>query len=557
MDNIIEKIKNKYEMIDWTAKERVRLLKDLFNFSDDEIEELINNRPSLFTSLSGEIIDTVKVLASEFNFDPESIKNLATQSESFPFVTESVEDIKEKLELLESLGICKDDLSVNFEILKKNKEEIEIRTKLAFINQVPIESFIYDKHFVGSKIVWSRMQALKKGICWFDKVYSNYQFNKNSKYSIEQLANMFPLDDEAVKEIDKLYLEAKKKYHHWKPSYKAQVRYETDPENNFSPKNDKLQKQKTILNKVFNFTDNTIYPQENHLSAYETEQKLSEYFDAPVGEINTILKNNPEILNVNIARFKYLKNALQKDFNLTNQDIYEIFKVKPSIIQKSLDEFIAYKSFLRDYLLLDSQQIKYIFINQPTVLTMNPQLIVNNAQDLKNGLNISFKQATSGLLYSPEIFELPSNVILKNIETYTNLGVSKNDIFMHLAGLSVEPDQAEIKLILSRLNLRSDEDFLQQNYSIDADKVYAKTMFNFENDLYFPVYRSDKFFARTLKHFYKADGQSCFEEEGVINRLLEMYPLTKKEIEEVKKLYYSMNKENNNLEDQLSLGENE
>ena len=189
---------------------------------------------------------------------------------------------------------------------------------------------------------------------------------------------------------------------------------------------------------------------------------------------------------------------------------------------------------------------------------MNPQQIINCAKDVKRCLNVSFKQATSWLLYRPEVFCLTTEQIEKNVETYTSLGIDKSEIFAHIAGLLVDPTDADIKLMLSRINGHQDEDFLKFNYAKDADQVYARTMFNLENDIVIPIYRSEKFFARSLKHFYHADKTSYFDnEKQVMARLLELYPLNDKEKEEIKKLYHSMHKENCNLENNSTLGGNE
>ena len=557
MYNIVEKIKTKFEMIDWTAKERVRLLKDLFNFSDDEIEKLLQTHTHIFTCFTGDLIEAKTALQTKLNFSDEIIKSFVSQTENFPQISNSIDTIKEKIEMLNSMGVSISDISRNFEILKKNKEEIALRTKLAFINHLPIETFTYAGHYVNSTIIWSRMKAVQKGLCLCDKIYNNFQFNKNCKYSVEQLTKLFPLDKFALDKIELLYNKAKSENPNWKSSYKSFVRYETDPSNNFVSNIDHTKKINDTLSKVNSFSDNTIKQDGNHLSQYETEHKLAEFFNISVSEVNNVLNEHPELFNANIFKFGKIKEALQKDCNLTNEQLFNIFKAKPSIFQKTIPEYIAYKTFLKEFLRLDGNKFKHILTLKPQILAMNPIQLAEGCQTIKNLTDLPLCDISSRIIYYPEVYILPNEQLTNNIKTYLNMGIDKKLLLTHITGLKVNPNELELKLMLSRINESSDADFLKDHHSVDIEKVYARTMFNLENDLYLPIYRSDIFYAKTLILALNQLGHDInLSPEEIKDMLNEKYPLTEQDIIDVKKLYHSMKKDNNNLEDQIILGEN-
>ena len=122
MSNLIEKICNKYNLSEWAANERIRLLKDTFNFSDQIIDSLINTNEKLFTCFAGDILEAKNLLKNQLNFSEEHIKTFVQQSDNFPFITHSINEIGEKINMLNSYGISLDDIALNFEILKKNKK---------------------------------------------------------------------------------------------------------------------------------------------------------------------------------------------------------------------------------------------------------------------------------------------------------------------------------------------------------------------------------------------------------------------------------------------------
>lgn len=552
--NIINKISKKFRLSEWAANERVRLLTDDLGFSLEEVDKLSENHFQIFTSFSSDILDSLKILTNQLNFSNDVLKKFITQTPHFPDIYNSIYTIQEKIEIMKNLGVSIDLLADNFEIFKKSKEELELRTKLAFINNLPLETYICNGHFINCSIIWSRMQAVKKGVCSYDRIYNNYEFNKNSKYSIGQLIEMFPLTNETKTLIDTMYQEAKKSGQKWAQDYKS-VEVEQQPsidQNYFIANRSQSERQNILLQRAIRFADNSFSSNKGFLSRYETVQKFSDYFNISHKKATEILKSYPEVFEINFLKFKHLKDTIQADYNLSDEQILNVFLAKPSILEKSINEYLSYKTFLKDFLILNDDQIKHILINKPSILTLNPQIIVENAHALKSLFKLPLSHITKEILYSPQIFTYPTNQLVENSKTFIRFGVPKPLLLSHLSALRVEQDQLALKLILSRINQSSDNEFLTTNYQLDTQTAFARTMFNFENDLCLPVYVNEKQYLIALKNALKSEKKQLnINLENIKEYLLNKYPLTELDIEAIINLYNSSYKNNaQNIEDE-------
>ena len=542
MNNKLEQtLIDKFKLSSWAASERIRLLTRLFNFSEEELLQLMKTHLKLFDSLSGEIIDSYTILSnSSLNDRDGRIKDFVVNTPNFPEVEKEISELDEKIKILNEHGISIDDISKNYEILKKTAEAIQLRTRLAFINGLPLDSFTYDGHYTNSHIIWARMQAVKDKICSFDKVYSSYMFNKHCKLTTDELTCIYPLNEQSIDEINTLYEKAKAQGKTWESSYKTHIFNKASHSKSFVPSAVKQAKKEAVYHKALNFADDS-YVSGDILPVTQTINLLLENFNLSWQEANQIVLANPRLCKTNFLKFGYLKRAIVQDYDLSTDDLTNIFKAKPSFIQKTDHDYIAYRSFLKEFLSLDDNQIRMILTQKPIALTLNPQQLILGAQAIQSVINVPYPQITSKLVYAPEIFTLQPEEIIYKIQTLTELGFDEKDILSHLYCLQTDASELKTKIIISRINLDSDFAFIKTNYNYDLQTVYARTMFNLENNQELPIYRSNKQYHKLFNmHFQECD----LDAEELNQALIQKYPLTQEAIAQLYKFYDSINNDN-------------
>ena len=526
-----EQTNYEYDLENFNSFQKRKLFFMNLGFSEEEFNTLLELNHFILTCQDQEIESAIAEL-KKIGFSDANVIEYIKQMEDFPYIGEP-SILKEKIDTLQALDVTINDISKSFKILRKSAPEIEIRTKLAFINNLPLDSFTYDGHFVNSSIVWARMCAIKNRLTTFTKIYSNYHFKKNCPYSTEELTKMYPINRNVINTIHQLYESEKAKNPNWKSSFKAYFRHLSNPNANFTPSLSDDERSHVWQN-ALNFASNDIEFQYNLYTKASIIAALTKILDLSQEEIYEIFEQNPGLENTDLSNFYKLKGALTVDYSLTKVELTNIFKAKPTIIQKDFEQFIAYKTYLKEFLLLNDYQIRQMLVCSPKTLTINPLTLSSVAQNLSSCLNTSFSRATYAVVNNPNVCQIPQKQLLDNINTYLTSGFYNIDILNNLDCLSTDSQSLMLNIMLSKIYGFPNDEFLTRGYKFDSQTVYSRMMFNFDNDVSLPIYRTEKQYLKNLKRIF---GDLCRTEEQLKAILEARYPLTEDVIKDVEKLY--------------------
>jgi len=543
-------------------KEKQKFYEKEFGLTEKEFYFKLE-KTNIFVSQPCERILAVKdKLINDLNFSDKNLHDYVLYTANFPVIENSIESMKQKIEMLNKLGISLDTISINFKALTRNITDLELRAKLAFINNLPVETFLVECHFISPSVIWSRMKAFEKGLIRDNKYYvSSESFYKSTGYKAGDLINMFPLTDISEKEINLLYKNLKAQGKTWRNSYKYTKRFKdlentTEQEMTKQPAQNEpiihsLEEQESIFNEIRSFGNDDIEPisktRKTTIKEPLTQEKkieLRKLFECSDAELDKMIARYKSIETINIESARKLETYLFDNFNITHDDFTLAIRSNPRLARKNIKNFEAYRIFLKDYLLYDERQVKSAIISSSTILTKDPEDILERTYIIARKFKIPFKKAAEVLLTSPEAYIGDISKLEEKIDTLLSLGIPKNELIENLNILSATNKNVKFKYMLAKLNGRSDANFLTRDYFISDSKAYARTMFNLMNNEDLNVYACEKEYKKQLElafsHLEKLP--SFVEEDKPSEYLKQLYPLgpvQKKQIENMYNLKFN------------------
>ncbi len=241
-------------------QKRQKFLEENFNISASEFYDLIEERENLIYCSDASFLTAKNHIVDIFGRDEFILNSFVRNSYAFPKI--DFAKIKEKVSVLKDFGVTEKQLvNLNHNIFKFSKERIATKLKLAFINELPVDIFLSVGYQNMEDSVWAKMQALKNGMVDNVRVYSSYEeFYSKTGTDPKSLYSIFPFNDEARKQLDLYYEQAKQSGLIWRETFKSKSKKanETMNGNLQSFRIDNITQEKFELLKKFGITKEDI-----------------------------------------------------------------------------------------------------------------------------------------------------------------------------------------------------------------------------------------------------------------------------------------------------------
>ena len=542
---------NTYEYKPTFIAERQALCEEIFGLSQIEFDKKLNYSTDILSCTEEQLYESKENLLT---ITPLEEKHLASFVKVLPLpVPEFVaKKVAEKIDTYGKYGLTLDDLAQNFIILRGNQNRTETKIKLAFVNHIYSDTFVRGACRNNEAAVWARMQANKNGLTDFNKYYIEEEvFRNETGLRTEELMAKYPLDEQALAEIDELYNQELANGYKWKKSFRL---YSQQAQRTVNPDLSNGESVTTEKDKVTDAKQTIAEPQEKIIEESfvpaksfeeipsDRKTELMEIFGCSITELEKAVAVYPELLAINPKDLQSLRETFIQDYGFTDKEFAKALRTDISLANRTIEAIEDFRTYCKEYLLFSDEQIKEVLTKAPEMIGRNKEEIYKRACIIAQELNSPFPQVTNALIRCKRLYTDSTDKLSSKLKKLKTI-FTKEEILSHPSAIAVNENSVKLRFMLNMINGEPVEEFLDRNYFTRESKVYARTMANFIYGTNIGVYNASANFARQFKNTLEAKGVShhfSFDQD-LDEQLMKLYPLGEVQKKQIERLYNDKN----------------
>ena len=533
-------ITNTYGYSESFILERQQLCEELFGLSKEDFFKKLTYSQDALTCSKEELEESRENLLEITALDQKHYASFV-KCLPLPIPYYVADKVAEKIETYAEYGLTIDDIAQNFIFLRGNMDRAETKIKLAFVNHIYSDTFIRGACRNSEQSVWARMQAVKDGLTSFNRYYvDELTYNKETGLNTAELIEKYPLDENALAQIDELYSKEVASGYTWRKSYKAYIKdiQQNQPTNATSSITTKAIETNTTKALV---REEPKPLSEEEIKAKELQdkkEKLMNVFGYSETEIERALEINPTLLNTDTENLAKLKNYLTEKYAITSAEFAKALRTDISLANRSLESIAEFEDFSKKFLLFTDEQIKEALTKSPQLIGKNKDEIYARACVIAKELKAPFPEVTNILIRCKRLYEDATETLSSKLKKLKTIFTTE-EILANPKAVAANENSIKLRFMLNALNGQTVDEFLARNFITRETKIYARTMANKDLNLDIDVYIATNAYTSQFKNAVidKNIATTISLSSDIDEQLMKLYPLGEEQKREIEKEY--------------------
>jgi len=538
-----------------------------FGFTSEEFFAKLEASDNLLKADEETFKNSIELLSKVVGLQDNQIKVFAKLFNHFPFV--NIPHLMAKIKHINDVGIPNQVIFNNLQMLKINTNRLILRAKLAYITSYPLDLFAKYGFKNSENFLYARIRAIEEGIIHpKSKIFiAESIFNKETNHSTFDLAESFPLNEDAIIDIETTYNKLQKINKPWTISYVNRAYNEINngksvidnvksevltPKGDIQPTKSELEEEaiKKVKAKKQTYVENAQEP------TVQSTYNILKLFDCTPTELEKLLNKFPFITSIKTEQINELKEVLINNYDISEKEFSKSLRSNPILATKTKEDLESFNNFCREHLFMTNSQIKEALIKHEEIITKKPEAILTNSKLLAKELSVPLNEIAESLIKNPTVINQNPERLERRIKSLKNLGFTNNEISNGLKALTVNEEVIKIRYMLNKINNRSNKEFLYKNCLTNESKVYARTMFNLMYQKELDVYAIESKYCESMNKTMNNTSIPETLSKNPSETLIQLYPFgitQKKQIEQT----YNLKNSSNQLtlsQDELEFG---